>query len=101
MLAGGWAHHLLHLADKPWLTFPGILGDPSSPERLAAPAWPWREGGHGVGAAPRSQCGKEGDLGELVLHEMNANSRGDGRRRRRNPRGCGELTGRYLSSAAL
>lgn len=50
-----------------------FLGDPSTPEVLAALTWPW-----GEGAAPRSECGKAEGLDELVLHEMNANSRGAG-----------------------
>lgn len=53
-----------------------LLWDPSTPEVLAALTWSWGEGGHGMGAAPSSECGKAGGWDELVLHEMNANSRG-------------------------
>lgn len=54
-----------------------LLGDPSTAEVLAALTWPGEEVALGWVQLP-DQCGKAGGLGELVLHEMNANSRGDG-----------------------
>lgn len=79
MLPGGWAPPVAAGA-LTWQSSLGLLflGDPSTPEVLPTLTWPWGEGGHGLGAAPGSESGKAGGLDELVLHEMNANSRGDG-----------------------